>query len=178
MIKQAVQVGNPIVRKQSKPVRDPKAPNVRKLVRDLADSMRHYGLVGMAAPQIGVNLRVYVSEIRKTKNRNPVALDPLRVFINPIITKKSTTQTVLYEGCGSLDFGHIFGPVKRASTVEVAACDEYGKKFTFTARGLLAKVMQHEIDHLDGILCLDRFTDSRKVMHVDEYRKWQTVKKR
>jgi peptide deformylase len=169
MIKKAVQIGNAIVRAKSL-----KATDFRKaqaIVTNLIDSMRHYGLVGMAAPQIGVNLRIYVSEIRQTKTRKGKETDPVRIFINPRIISKSKKETVLYEGCGSIDYGLLFGPVKRPSEVSVKAYGLDGKPFTLKATGLLAKIMQHEIDHLNGILCIDHFMDTKKIMHREEYLK-------
>lgn len=167
MIQKAVQIGNAIVRTKSKPVKDFSA--AKKIVKDLTDSMRHYGLVGMAARQIGINLRLFVSEIRPTQARRGKTLDPLRVFINPKIITRSSAETVLFEGCGSVDYGLLFGPVKRPQEVTVKAYGLDGKPFSVTASGLLAKVLQHEIDHLDGILCIDRFMDTKKIMHREEF---------
>jgi peptide deformylase len=170
MIRKTVQVGNPILRKKSKPVERVEAAAVQRLIKDLVDSMRANELVGMAAPQIGINLRVFVTELRKTKIRkNLKEVDPVRVFVNPRILSISKKQTVLYEGCGSLAHAQLFGPVRRPNKVTVEAFDKEGKKFKFVATGLLAKVVQHELDHLNGIVCVDRFTDTRKVMERSEY---------
>jgi peptide deformylase len=171
MIRKAVQIGNPIVRKKSKQVnpKDIKSKKIQNLIKDLVDSMRHYGLVGMAAPQIGINLNVFVSEIRKTKLRtNSKILDGLRVLINPKIISKSKKQEDMYEGCGSVDFGKLHGPVKRHVAVTVQALNEKGEKFTLETKDLLAEIMQHEYDHLQGVLCIDKFTDTRKITHIDE----------
>lgn len=167
MIKKAVQIGNAIVRAKSRPVSDFKA--AKKIVKDLTDSMRHYNLVGMAAPQIGINLRIFVSEIRPKQTRRDKTLDSLRVFINPKIVTRSSAETVLFEGCGSVDYGLLFGPVKRPQEVTVKAFGLDGRSFSVTATGLLAKILQHEIDHLDGILCIDRFQDTKKIMHQEEF---------
>lgn len=169
MIKQAVQIGNTIVRTKSKAVSDYTA--AKKIAKDLIDSMRYYNLVGMAAPQIGVNLRIFVSEIRDTNTRKKEPADPIRVFINPKIISSSSKKTVLYEGCGSVDYGALFGPVKRPSKIIVTAFDLKKRPFTLHATGLLAKVIQHEIDHLDGVLCIDKFMDTKKIMHREEYLK-------
>ncbi len=169
MIKPAIQIGNPVVRKKSLAVSDFR--QAKKIAKDLIDSMREYGLVGMAAPQVGINQRIFVTEIRRTKTRSEKYCDLARVFINPKMISKSKRQTILMEGCGSLDFGRLFGPVKRPEEITVEAYGLDGKKFRLTAKGLLAKIIQHEIDHLDGIICIDRFTDMKKVMHVEEYLK-------
>ena len=169
MIKKAVQIGDPRVRAKSKAVnlKDVKSKKIQNLIRDLTDSMRHYGLVGMAAPQIGINLNVFVTEIRKTKSRKNSIPDPLRVFINPKFTKLSKKSEDMIEGCGSVDFGNLFGPVKRHVQVTMQAIDEKGDRFILTAENLLAEILQHEYDHLGGVLCIDRFTDTKKIEHID-----------
>jgi peptide deformylase len=170
MIKKTIQIGNPIIRKKSKTVANIKNRTTMCLIKDLIDSMRANELVGMAAPQIGVNLRVFVTELRKTKiRRNFKDLDSVRVFINPRIISSSSNQTTLYEGCGSLAHAQLFGPVRRPTKVSVEALNERGENFRITATGLLAKVIQHELDHLEGIVCIDRFTDSKKIMCREEY---------
>lgn len=174
MIKKAVQIGDSIVRAKSKdiPVADIAKSSTQALIKNLVDSMRHYKLVGMAAPQIGKNLNVFVIEIRKTPTRKGGKnLAKLKVFINPKLSSLSKIQTILMEGCGSLVTGQLFGPVKRPSSLVVTAHDENGKKFQMKASGLMAKVVQHEYDHLQGIICIDKFVDTKKVMHRDEFRK-------
>src|SRR4030042_5310547 len=126
----------------------------------------------MAAPQIGHDLRIYVSELRETKYRKG-NIDKVRVFINPEIIERSEELTVGYEGCGSVAHSGLFGPVKRSSEVRVRAQNEEGEPFEFTAKGLLAVVMQHEIDHLDGILFIDKIEDTKKIMSQDEYIKFR-----
>lgn len=167
MIKKAVQIGNPIVRNKSLEITDYK--KAAKIAVDLIDSMRACNLVGMAAPQIGLNVRIFVTEIRKTPTRLQKMSDKVRVFINPKIIAKSTKQTILYEGCGSVAHASLFGPVRRPEKVTVSAYDINGKKFILKADGLLAKIIQHETDHLNGILCIDKFTDTKKIMEREEY---------
>lgn len=173
MIKRkATQAGNPIIRKKSSEVKDKDIVSqiIKKIVRDLTDSMRFHGLVGMAAPQIGVNLRIFVTEIRKTKvRRKQKKIDPLRVYINPRILSSSKKQSSGYEGCGSVAFAQLFGPVKRAETLVVEAYDEQRRKFKVKATGLLARVIQHELDHLTGILFIDKVGNTKKLMSKDEY---------
>ncbi len=170
IIKRTTQVGNPIIRKKSLPVRDtPGSKKTKKIVKDLIDSMRYHGLVGMAAPQIGINQRIFVSEIRKTKVRKPNETDPVRVFINPKIISFSRERVFGYEGCGSVANAGLFASVKRAKSVVVAATDEKGEKFKLRASGLLARIIQHETDHLDGKVFLDRLTDMKSIMSRGEY---------
>lgn len=171
IIKSVTQVGNPIIRNKSKKVVSVKSPTVKKIIKDLTDSMRHANLIGMAAPQIGQNIRIFVTEVRKTKFRKAEDLDKLRFFINPKIIKKSKKIVSGYEGCGSVGAAGIFAMVPRPTEVTVSATDKDSKKFIFKAKGLLARVIQHELDHLDGIVFLDRVTDTKSYMSQSEYLK-------
>src|SRR5690606_35100001 len=112
----------------------------------LVDSMRHHELVGMAAPQIGKPIRVFVTEVRKTKLRKGEGIedvDPLRVFINPRITSLSKSTQKGWEGCGSVASAGLFGQVQRPSSLSIEAFDENGMKFNLKANKLLARVIQH-----------------------------------
>lgn len=169
IIKNVTQVGNPIIRKISKKVTSINSPEVKKIIKDLTDSMRYLNLVGMAAPQIGYNLQIFVTEIRSTTLRKTNELDKLRVFINPKIINTSKSEISGYEGCGSVALSGIFGKVLRQSQVIVSATDENNKKFEHTAKGLLSRVIQHEIDHLNGIVFIDKVTDKKSLMSKEEY---------
>lgn len=171
MIKREVtQVGNPVIRRKSGKVADVSSGKIKRIIRDLVDSMRFHGLVGMAAPQIGLNLRIFVTEIRKTKTRRKQKkADPLKVYINPSIVFSSKKHVLGYEGCGSVASSQLFGSVRRPEKVTVKAQDEQGKVFTLEAKGLLARVIQHELDHLDGLVFMDRVTDMKKLLSKNEY---------
>ena len=137
---------------------------------DLTDTMRHTNLIGMAAPQIGIGERIFVTEIRKTAIRKDISLiDPLRAFINPKITRFSKKCTDGYEGCGSVASGELFGIVKRPETISVRAYDENGEEFELETSGLHARIIQHEIDHLNGVCFLDKITSSKTLLGRQEY---------
>jgi peptide deformylase len=170
VIKHTTQVGNPIIREKSKSVTVSSKQN-KAVIRNLIDSMRYHGLVGMAAPQIGINKRIFVSEIRKTKFRKQGDLDPVRAFINPKILKTSHKKVFGYEGCGSVAASGLFGDVQRPQSVVVEAFNEKGKKFKLRANGLLAKIIQHEFDHLEGKVFLDRLSNMESIMSREEYLK-------
>lgn len=174
VIKSATQVGNPLIRTKVKRVINPKLKAVQRAIKDLTDSMRHHDLVGMAAPQIGKNMSVFVSEIRNTKFRkrgeDVKDVDPLRVFINPTITWFSQREMRGWEGCGSVASADLFGTVKRPTTLIVKALDEKGSPFELKATGLLARVIQHELDHLNGKVFTDK-VDLGSLMSRDEYLK-------
>lgn len=166
--KKLTQIGNPLIRTTTKKVVQITDKKTQKLIADMTVALRKFNLVGIAANQIGVNAQIFLTEIRRTKTRNPKEPDALRVFINPTILSTSKKQTILIEGCGSLAHAGLFGPVRRPERVTVTAYDEEGKKFTLTADGLLAKVIQHEYDHLHGISILDKFTNTKLVSDRDE----------
>jgi peptide deformylase len=163
-IKRISQVGEKVIRAKAKQVNAKNKANLKKVLKDLADTLRAENLVGIAAPQIGVGLQIFLSEVRKTKWRKATDTDGLRTYINPQIISRSKKQTELQEGCGSLG-SHawkLFGPVKRPAEVEVEALDENLKPFRLKAKGLLAKIIQHEYDHLQGTVIIDKFTDTRR----------------
>ncbi|MBU2101358.1 peptide deformylase [Patescibacteria group bacterium] len=169
---ETTQAGNPIIRRISEPVTEVNSEEIQQIIQNLIDSMREQDLVGMAAPQIEQNLRMFVTEIRETKYRKE-GIDSLKVFMNPEIVEKSGEQNTGYEGCGSVAFAGLFGPVKRSKSVRVKALDKDGSPFELEADGLLAVVIQHEADHLDGILFIDKVTDTRELMSRNEYLKFR-----
>lgn len=169
VVEKVIQVGNLILRAKNKTVNNINDKNVVETVKNLVDSMRHYNLVGMAAPQIGVNLKIFVTEIRPTPSRKPEILDNLRVFVNPKIVWKSKKEVIIYEGCGSVSNGDLFGPVKRPEKIKVLAFDEKGENFKLKVGGLLARVIQHEYDHLVGIEFVEKICDYKKIMSKSEY---------
>jgi peptide deformylase len=171
MVKRHVfQIGNPVIRKKTIRVAL-SSKRLQHLIKNLTDSMRFYALIGMAAPQIGSNSRVFVTEIRRTKTRRQQETDPLRVYSNPCILFSSKQKVSGYEGCGSIAAGQLFGLVRRPKTVIVEAYDDQGKKFRIGAKGLLSRVIQHEMDHLNGVVFLDRVIDTKTLMSREEYLK-------
>ena len=171
IVENIIQIGNPILRKKNQVIKNVKNTEVIKTIGDLVDSMRHYSLVGMAAPQIGKNLKIFVTEIRQTPSRKPDVLDDLRVFVNPKIVWKSKKEVIIYEGCGSVAHSDLFGPVRRSEKVIVRALNEKGEKIKLKAGGLLARVIQHEYDHLVGIEFVEKIIDLKKIMAKSEYLK-------
>lgn len=162
-VKRVLQYGEESLREPSKEVHKV-SKKVQELVQDLLDTMYAKNGVGMAAPQIGVNSRVFVIDV--SKNNEP--LNPL-VFINPKIIKKSGS-CVAQEGC--ISFPEAYTDVKRYANVLVKALDRQGRPFVIEAIDgeLLSRAIQHENDHLDGILfidhCVNRFeTDEILAKH-------------
>jgi peptide deformylase len=136
--------GDPLLRKRSKPV-ESVTPQIRAFIADMVDTMYDEVGIGLAAPQVGLSLRLMV-----------VATDDgreARALVNPVITEQGGSITA-EEGC--LSIPGIFAPVTRAEWVKLEAQDTDGKPVAITARGLRARVFQHEMDHLDGVLFIDR----------------------
>lgn len=174
IVEEIIQIGNPILNRKSKFVAKIDDAETQRVIENLVDSMRHHGLVGMAASQIGENVRIFVTEIRKTKQRN-FKKDKLRVYINPEIIWLSKKQVIIYEGCGSIAYGKLFAPVRRPEKIIVEAYDKKGKKFRLKADSLLGRVIQHEYDHLNGIEFTEKITDMRKIMSSEEYGKMMAI---
>ncbi len=135
-------VNNPVLRKKTAPV--PKVTkSVLKLIKDMKATMEEANGVGLAAPQVGVSLRVCLGQVNGK-------LTPL---INPVITKKSKEIAIDEEGCLSLPL--IYLPIPRSVEITVTYLDEKGKEQERKLRDFDARVVQHEVDHLEGILIVD-----------------------
>jgi peptide deformylase len=119
--------------------------------------MKHYGGIGIAAPQIGVDLKVAIIELPEENRYGQKVNLPFTVFINPIMTYLTDEKQGFWEGCLSLP--GLRGYVERPSKVQVNYLDEKGNEKELLADGFLATVLQHELDHLEGVLYIDRITD-------------------
>ena len=122
---------------------------IRKLARQMLQTMYTEDGIGLAAPQVGVNKQILVVDHQPDEAANP----PL-IMINPVITGASQELCVVQEGC--LSIPNVFLDVVRSKVIEVSFKDEHGKLHKMTADGLLARVILHEIDHLNGVMFVDR----------------------
>ena len=154
-------LGSPVLRQQAAPVARVDDV-VRQLVDDLLETMRAAKGVGLAANQIGVARRVAVVDIGE---EDP----PPLVLINPVILERGDEQETAEEGC--LSIPEIFGDVERPARVVVEALDRDGKKFRAEAHGYKARAIQHEIDHLDGILFLDHLSAVKRSLLLAKWKK-------
>jgi len=166
-----IQAGHPKLKQPNKEIGNANFLKIKKLRRDLIDTMNKAGLIGIAAPQIAQNYMIFITHPRKTKDRKLGKIDIQRTYINPKITFKSKKENIIYEGCGSVVNGDLFGPVSRPEEIEIEAIDENGKKFRLRCNGILARVIQHEYNHLMGIEFLERVNDYKKIMVGNYYRK-------
>ena len=157
MIRPILVVGNPVLHQKAKRVSQVDR-TIQRLIDDMIETMRAAPGVGLAGPQVGLPLRLAVIEVD----------DEVTVIVNPEITKL-VGEVELDEGC--LSIPGFWGTVKRAEKVTVKAKDRNGKDFRLTAEGLLAQALQHEIDHLDGMLYVDRMESLEKLKRSEPIRK-------
>jgi peptide deformylase len=160
-----VQTGAEVLRLRAQPVTPEQlaSPDFQALIERMVGAMRAAPGVGLAAPQVGVSLQVLVLEDRAElqasltadelaeRERVPV---PLRVFVNPTLTPIGEEQVTFFEGC--LSVSGYAALVKRWREVEVTGLDERGQPQTWRVRGWPARILQHEVDHLNGTLYIDR----------------------
>lgn len=171
-IPEIVQNGNKVLRgvAEAVPLDKITSPKIQKILSDMKIALNSQtDGVAIAAPQIAVPLRIFVVsrkvEIILKGLENATEAEQATIqdetYINPVITKLSRTKKSLDEGC--LSVRPIFGKVKRSEKATVTAYNEQGQKFTRGGSGLLAQIFQHENDHLDGVLFIDRATDMVEV---------------
>ena len=142
-----------VLKRKAEEVKDINA-EIAKLAEDMLDTMYSAPGIGLAAPQVGRSLRVIVFDIsHKEGEKRPY------ILINPVITAAEGSE-VMEEGC--LSIPGVYAHVKRAARVEVKGYDLDGREVTLQAEGLLARVIQHEVDHLDGVLFIDRLSRIRR----------------
>lgn len=145
MILPIITYPNEILRQKAKKIKDPKIQEIKDLIFDMLETMEHSGnALGLAAPQVGVSVKLCIIKLDRKTN----------ILINPEITYKSWRKEDCEEGC--LSFPGKFIPIKRHKKVTVKAQDKNGENIIIKANGLLARALQHEIDHLNGVLFIER----------------------
>jgi len=174
MVLDVVKYGDPVLRKRGAKI-EAITPEITQFIADMFDTMKAARGVGLAAQQVGRALQLTVIDVRGMKDRPSLlwldgqpadaeAFMPL-VLINPQINPVGP-RVAGPEGC--LSFPEIYGDIERPSEVEVTAQNERGESFSFKAGGLLARAVQHEVDHLNGILFIDRMSSSVRAEVKDE----------
>jgi len=148
-----LQEKNPILRKKAESVKNPESPEINKLVAGMIATMTEINGIGLAAPQVGASLRIFTVNVE----------EKISVFINPEVKDFSNDKIPFEEGC--LSVPKVWGPVVRPKKLTIKALDENGKPFKIRAKGLLARVIQHEMDHLDGTLFIDK---AEKLFTIEE----------
>ena len=182
MILPIVQAGDPVLRVPARPLSldEIQSPTIQQLIADMRETMRAAPGVGLAAPQIGLALQLAVIEDAPEYQANATpeelaererAVVPFHVIINPALTLVPGGEAEFFEGCLSVDGW--MGVVARAATVRVEALDENGRDVKIEARGWHARILQHEIDHLHGTLCIDRMDSRTLSSHANYSRLWR-----
>ncbi|MBI4086452.1 peptide deformylase [Candidatus Kaiserbacteria bacterium] len=164
------------------PVEDITSPRIQKILKDMRAALHSYKAaeyvgLAIAAPQIGVPLRIFLVEDLQKKKKDAAKADPPHlpslVAINPRILRLSKKKQLMHEGC--LSVKDVYGGVTRSTHATIRAYDERGTPYERGASGLLAQIFQHEVDHLDGILFVDR---AEEILHPEEiatHRRAQTA---
>jgi peptide deformylase len=161
-------MGHPVLREKAAAVGEPASREIRDLVADMIATMHDAGGTGLAAPQVHVGKRVVVFEVGEARLTDR-ALDrpqPLTVLINPVIEPLTTETELGWEGC--LSVPGLKGAVPRFTRIRYRGVGLDGQSIDRTVEGFHARVLQHECDHLDGILYPQRMTDLRLLMFVEE----------
>jgi peptide deformylase len=179
-IRKIAQMGEPVLRRVARPlsVKELKSPAIQTLIDDMIDTMHDADGAGLAAPQVYESVQVCVIEI-SANPRYPDALDiPLTVLVNPVITPLVESpldqlaegdSISMFEGC--LSVAGLRGQVVRPRRVRVQALDRHGAALDFVWEGVRASVVQHETDHLKGVLYVDR-ADSKSLSFLREYERY------
>ncbi len=168
-IRKIITEPNKLLREISLPVENV-GKKEQQLMDDMLDTMYAANGIGLAAIQIGVPKNVVVIDLNKDKKKIPM------FFVNPKITSKSKSLTKYEEGC--LSIPNLFAEIERPSECEIQYLDYFGKEKTLTANGLLATCIQHEVDHLKGILFIDYLSKLKKDIILKKLSKQKIDQKR
>ena len=163
-------MGHPVLREKARAIERSAIthPLMQKLIDDMIETMVEYHGVGLAAPQVHEGLRLFVATVDSGGDRDEEA-DPIAI-INPEITPVGAETVEDWEGC--LSIPDIRGRVPRAREIKVRGFDRHGDRLELRAINFSARVIQHETDHLDGILFFDRMTSLESLTYLEEYSRY------
>ena len=156
---QIITLGDELLRKKAEKIKEINE-EIANTAGQMAEILTRDKGVGLAGPQIGFMKRIFVTHVER---------DDTRVFINPSILETSHERTKYEEGC--LSIPGIFANVIRSESIKIQARNEKGRPFTLETSGLLARVIQHEYDHLEGVLFLDHIPEKKREKLVEKYEK-------
>jgi peptide deformylase len=159
-------MGHPVLRRAARAVErsEIRDPRFQKFVDDMIETMHEYNGVGLAAPQVHEGLRVFVAMLDSGDDAQA------SVIVNPVITPADDRLVEGWEGC--LSIPDVRGRVPRSAAILVTALDRQGRALEIDAADFPARVIQHETDHLDGVLFLDRMTSLTSLTYLDEYARY------
>ncbi len=161
-------LGNPVLRVPAEPVKNTQAPDIQRLIDDMIETMHEYRGVGLAAPQVHRSLQIVTIETDR-EERSAAAGAPT-ILINPLITTASDELEEDWEGC--LSIPNLRGKVLRHKEIEVQAQDRRGRALHLPARNFFARVIQHECDHLNATVFLDRMKSFETLTFLEEYARY------
>lgn len=164
MIRKVLTYPNPVLKEKAEPIREI-TPEIRELAKDMVETMYEYDGIGLAAPQVGELVRLITVDISGPEKR-----EDLRVLINPELERIGDEEVESEEGCLSVE--DYRSTVVRSERVKVKALDLDGNPVEFEADGLLAVCLQHECDHLDGKLFIDRISRLKRNLYDAKVKKW------
>ena len=169
-ILKVARMGHPVLRERARPVEpaELKHPLLQKLIDDMIETMHEYHGVGLAAPQVHEDLRIFVGLLEE----DPGPKSDATVVINPQIVPSNQTTAEGWEGC--LSVPDIRGMVPRFTEITLRALDRKGKVVEIPLKDFAARVAQHETDHLEGVLFFDRMTSLQSLTYMDEYSRYHS----
>jgi len=172
MKREICRMGNPVLRATAEKfkIADLNTPEFKGLLQDMFDSMKEYGGIGIAAPQIGISKQVAIIEILGMNRYGQEINLPNTVFVNPEIEILDQATQGFWEGC--LSIPGMRGYVERPKHILVKYLNEKGEEQSLEAEGFLATVIQHELDHLFGTLYVDRISDPKLFMYQEEFEQY------
>jgi len=171
-ILKVARLGHPVLRQAAKPVPSGEitSPSIQRLIDDMIDTMHEYDGVGIAAPQVHQSWQLAVIEVAHNPRYPQAPEIPLTVLINPEITARSETTRTGWEGCLSVE--GLRGQVPRSEQLSARWLDRKGRPVQAEVQGFFAVVIQHEVDHLQGRVYLDRMADLTTLTHLQEYERF------
>lgn len=172
-VREIIRMGHPTLRRRARELtaRELGSPQIRDLVDDMVETLHQVGGIGLAAPQVNEPVRLAIVDVPASGSRyGDIPGMPLRVFVNPQIDVLDPATAGFWEGC--LSVPGLRGYVERPQHIRVRALDLDGRPIDLELRGFLATVFQHEFDHLDGRLYIDRMTDPTKLMFEEEFERF------
>jgi peptide deformylase len=171
-ILKVARLGHPVLRKIAAPVpvAEIRSAETQRLIDDMVETMREYNGAGLAAPQVHVLKQICVIEVHGNPRYPDAPAIPLTVLINPVVTPLTEETEDGWEGC--LSVPDMRGIVPRRGAVRLEARDREGAKIDVVAKEFFARVIQHETDHLNGIVYLDRMRDLSTLTHLAEWNRY------
>jgi peptide deformylase len=170
-ILKVARMGHPVLRAKARRLEkaDVRSAPIQQLIDDMMETMAEYHGVGLAAPQVHASVRLFVASIDEREDDDEEPPDPIAI-INPEITIVGDDVVEDWEGC--LSIPDIRGRVPRARAIKIRALDRRGERIEIDAHDFPARVIQHETDHLDGILFFDRMRSFESLAFLDEYARY------